>query len=398
MPTSIEGRTVTIYRPPHMDERERWLGCDPLRLTQQAYERWLRCAPDERGYHIAIGSSDVGPILGLSSYTTAADVYDKLLRQREGPRDRTVVRRGHRMEPVIVAEYGEETRRVCVHPQGPSYALVGDAVLRASPDREIVGLPAGDPQMGLISGGTGARIMHGVLEVKSLGANTFRELKEQGMDPSHYAQVQHQMLVTGKGWASYAALYAETWELKWFDVPRDEEFIDEMVEVLERFWCHAVMTRTRPVEDGTVGLPIVRPTPRLGRELVTIDNDQWRAAMDRLREAKERLTLAEQEYKLMKERFIARMEELGHEAIAVPGKGKVTYKESTSTKFDHRALRGRAPLDPLKVMEVLGLELGEQNQSILTAVFQSLASNARMDLSEFETRTSYRSFVPTFRE
>jgi hypothetical protein len=31
-------------------------------------------------------------------------------------------------------------------------------------------------------------------------------------------------------------------------------------------------------------------------------------------------------------------------------------------------------------------------------VFQSLASNARMDLSEFETRTSYRSFVPTFRE
>jgi len=72
-----------------------------------------------------------------------------------------------------------------------------------------------------------------VLEIKATG---FRAGDWQEGVPKHvYAQVQHQLDVTGYGWGSVAVLLFGC-RMLWADVERDDGFIEKMREAEAEFW------------------------------------------------------------------------------------------------------------------------------------------------------------------
>lgn len=309
--------------------------------TGEQYHARLRAVTDPMtlpaGQHVAdwmrlhtrtIGGSSVGKILGLSSYGTASDVWDGFM-NRAAPQERTsVLDRGHAMEPIIVEIYAAETGRIPVGDGRTRFEHPDHWWMHATPDREIHRTWAPQPYTS-----------SGVLECKCLGSHTFRGTKENGIDPSYYAQLQHYLDVRGYEWGSFAVFNAEDWELYWFDVPRDNEFILEKNRRLIEFWEHHVLQKVRPQ-------PIVRSVyvpPRVGAEHVERSSTEWVAKMRELKQWHEQKKLAEHAYERIRDEVKLLMDSEGVSKVTVPGVGKVTLSNGTRRSFNKDLFRQEHP-------------------------------------------------------
>jgi putative phage-type endonuclease len=296
----------------------------PLEMPQVEFEAWLRSA------NRTIGGSSVGAIIGVNRYQTPDDVWDGLLNPHTAPRTARCMDRGTAMEPIIREIYVTETGRAVTPPERVGRVPHRHAelwFLHATPD----GLADGDARS--------PAALPGVLEIKCLGQHTYRETREQGIDPSYYAQVQHYIDVLGLSWGSFAVFNAEDWQLYWFDVARDDEFIQAMRDEVIRFWREHVLTRERPS-----GRPVnVVPERRVGAEYVTLDTPEWRTTLMALARAQNEKKLAETAYELEKQRVKEMLERLGHEKVRVPGVGKVTYSPSYTRTIDRARLAVERP-------------------------------------------------------
>jgi hypothetical protein len=76
----------------------------------------------------------------------------------------------------------------------------------------------------------------GDLEIKTHGTWPFKRLLREGVTSAHLAQIQHSLAVTGHKWGALAILCPDLWELKHFDVPRDEAIIKIILTEGEKFW------------------------------------------------------------------------------------------------------------------------------------------------------------------
>src|ERR1051326_5820962 len=71
--------------------------------------------------------------------------------------------------------------------------------------------------------------------------------------PVHYwIQCQHEMAVTGAELTTLAVLFGLR-DFRWYDLPRDDEFITRMTAAEEEFWSLYVVPRTPPPIDGSAG-------------------------------------------------------------------------------------------------------------------------------------------------
>ncbi len=190
-------------------------------LTQ---EQWL--AIRQRG----IGGSDAGAVLGLSTYKTAYDIWEEKVAPIPISSEQSErMEWGKRLEDVIADAWEEKTglkirydRKVRFHPEIP-YLLV-------NLDRTIVQ-----------SNGNGP----GILECKNADAFTQEEW-QAGIPYYYYAQVQHEMLVTGYKWGELAVLFGG-WAFRRYSFEWDQSFIDQMLPVYDDFWNKHVVTKIPPV-------------------------------------------------------------------------------------------------------------------------------------------------------
>jgi predicted phage-related endonuclease len=67
-----------------------------------------------------------------------------------------------------------------------------------------------------------------------------------GIPASYYAQVQLYMLVTGAQEAIVCALFDKDWDMNYFNVPRDEAFIKNMIEVGSYFYQYHMLMKMPP--------------------------------------------------------------------------------------------------------------------------------------------------------
>jgi putative phage-type endonuclease len=89
-----------------------------------------------------------------------------------------------------------------------------------------------------------------ITEIKCpIEAGTFRHAKEGQIEPSYYAQMQHQMFVTGAQRCDYYCWFAGEGIL--IPVARDEGFIKDMLVAVKEFW-RRVQTKTWPMPEGEV--------------------------------------------------------------------------------------------------------------------------------------------------
>ena len=169
----------------------------------------------------------------------------------------------------------------------------------------------------------------GTYEGKTALGWTMLDWDDDGTVPDQYLfQVQWQLAATGLPRAWMAALAGP--HLASYEVERDQELIDDLLAIGERFWEHNVLKRIPPQPDGSERLAdlLKRRWQSDPRKVVTLDPDEFdriKAAKDAaatdLKAAEAAKTQAENEMRLL----------LGEaEAGVLPGSDKpvVTWKES----------------------------------------------------------------------
>lgn len=216
-----------------------------------------------------IGSSDAPVVAGergslLSLWAEKAGLVER------PPVDDATQRmfdRGHRLEPVVADWYADETGRPLKR------------VSRLLRHRDV---PWALASLDRVSAVRGERR---IVEVKTSHLARWGDTPE-GVPADVYPQVQHQLWVTGYDVADVVALTGGL-DLRIVEVPRDEPYIEGLVELERAFW-HLVETKERPAVDGSeeTRRTLARLYPREDPALITapstaIDELAWR-----LRDAK----------------------------------------------------------------------------------------------------------------
>lgn len=193
-------------------------------------DEWL----DER--KSGIGASEAAIVLGLSPWKSPLALYAEKIGVPEPTEETEAMEWGRRLERPIAEKFAETTGRLVElnddltidrHPEFPFILATLDAT-QYSEDRDGPG----------------------VLEIKTTNAARKREWIESGPPQFYLVQVQHQLCVTGRRWGSIAVLFGGQ-EFAWFDVERNDAFIDEvLVPELRSFW-ERIEKRIPPPADGS---------------------------------------------------------------------------------------------------------------------------------------------------
>lgn len=181
--------------------------------------------PDEAAWLAArragIGGSDAAAVLGLSPFDTPLAVYARKLGLMDDTAETPAMRFGKLLEPIIADEYVRETNRTLRDPG--RYTIARSEThpfLFATLDREILTADGKD--------------VPALLEIKS--TNAFRADDWLEEPPAHVQiQGQHQLLVTGRAWMSFAVLIGGN-DFRWVDVARNDKFIAVLEARLAEFW------------------------------------------------------------------------------------------------------------------------------------------------------------------
>jgi putative phage-type endonuclease len=163
-----------------------------------------------------IGGSDVGAVLGLNKYKSAYTLWAKksgLLPNEEV--DNEAMRVGRDLEQYVADRFMEATGKKVVTSEY-SFQSEKHPFMLANVDRLIVGEKAG-------------------LECKTASALTRCDFENGDIPPSYYCQCMHYMAVTGfKKW--YIAILVMGKGFYWYEINRNEEEIQALVEAEQDFW------------------------------------------------------------------------------------------------------------------------------------------------------------------
>ncbi len=176
-----------------------------------------------------IGGSDAAAIMGLNPWKTPMDVWlEKTGEFTDEEPTNEKMYWGNMLEDIVAKEFmartGLKVRRrnaILKHKQYP--------FMIANVDRLVVGQKAG-------------------LECKTAGLHSIEDW-EMGVPDYYTPQIQHYMAVTGYPvW--YVAVLIGGQEFKYYQIPRDNTFINELIQAEREFW-NLVETGTPPPLDGT---------------------------------------------------------------------------------------------------------------------------------------------------
>lgn len=177
-----------------------------------------------------ITGTDAGAITGLNPYMSAFQIYQDKITDTIEEFDNESMRQGRDMEAYVATRFEEETgfkvRRANAIFQNKEHPI-----MLADFDRLLVGQKAG-------------------LECKTVSPYSADKWKD-GNIPLHYQiQVQHYLAVSGYPCWYLATLIFGT-EFLIHKIERDEELIQYLITIEERFWKENVVANVIPSPDGT---------------------------------------------------------------------------------------------------------------------------------------------------
>lgn len=177
-----------------------------------------------------ITGTDAGAITGLNPYVSAFQVYNDKISDEIQEFDNESMRQGRDMEEYVAFRFEEETG-LKVRRANAIYQNEEHPFMLADFDRLIVGQKAG-------------------LECKTVSPYSADKWKN-GKIPLHYQmQVQHYLAVSGYDcWYIAALIFGNEFIIR--KIERDEELIQYLITIEERFWNEHVLARVLPSPDGT---------------------------------------------------------------------------------------------------------------------------------------------------
>ena len=279
------------------------------KIPYSSHEQWLAT---RRQY---IGGSDAAAVLGMNPYSSPLAVWSEKVGTVEPFEGNIKTQLGSRMEAFVAELFTEKTgkrvRRV-------NYTLVSDKYpfACANIDREIVGEDS-------------------LLECKFTNSRfNVRQFKSGEFPDMWYCQVQHYLAVTGREKA-FLAVLSECKDFHVFEIPRDEEDIQAMMEQEEHFWNDYVVPKIQPPADESEAtsriLAAMYPSDD-GRE-ITLDLDEELLAR--------RKVLKDTEKTIRDE--LAGIDntikqQIGSASTAVCGAYKISFKEQSTSGLDRQKI------------------------------------------------------------
>lgn len=266
-------------------------------------EEWLQARKS------GIGGTDVAPILGLSRYRTPWEVWaDKTGKATTEETD--AMRRGRNMEPVVRAEYEHYNETTVDH---GSHLFTRSGVFVASPDA--------------LDGDT-------VVEFKTANYFAFKTWGET-IPMDYWLQMQHYMYVLDKPDAVLSVLVGGS-DYREIPVARDNDYYNTYAKPLEEWWNVHIVGGTEPAKTSIEEpQPLaVEGTTRETDAVISAVVDELKTVKDLEKSIKEKRAGLESEIKSY----------FGEaETITDNGKAVATWKQSTRTSIDTKALRKNAP-------------------------------------------------------
>lgn len=189
-----------------------------------SHEEWLSWR--KRG----IGGSEAASIAGLNPWSSALKVYmDKISEEIEGIPDNERMRIGRDLEDYVAKRFEEATskkvRRENFLLQHPEHEF-----MIANLDRVIVGENA-------------------FLECKT--TNSYGKSEWEDGIPLHYElQCLHYMAIGGFDYCYIACLIGNE-KFIWYKIERDEDTINNLIQIEKTFWEENVLKEVAPDPDGS---------------------------------------------------------------------------------------------------------------------------------------------------
>ncbi len=198
----------------------------------------VRQEEDEAAWKVArnkgIGGSDIGPIMGVSPFTSARQVYMQKTGQypaefEPGKAAQERMRFGHLLEPVVAQEFAARTGLNIVQANATLVHKDYNWAF-ANVDRLIV---------------DNNDVPYGVLEVKTASEYQKDEWDEGEIMLTYIYQLQWYLFVTGLQVGHFAALVGGN-KFYTYEVRRDEELIQRLLVATQDFWEEKVLKLQEP--------------------------------------------------------------------------------------------------------------------------------------------------------
>lgn len=194
------------------------------KITWKDHEEWLAIR------HKHIGGSDAGAVIGMNPYKSAYTLWAEKTDQIPEFEGNLTTKVGAYLEDLVGKLFEEETGKK-VHRVNATMVNSDYPFACANVDRVVQGEKA-------------------FLEIKTTTSiPTIRQLKGTEFPDMYYAQVVHYLAVTGFEKA-YLAVLINCRELKVYELLRDEDEINALMEAEKHFWT-LVETKTPPAVDGS---------------------------------------------------------------------------------------------------------------------------------------------------
>lgn len=223
------------------------------------------------------------------------------------------VKRGTQLEPIICDMFAEETGRKVGHN--------ATAQVTQHPDLAWMTATLDAVQFHPMRG-------RGALEIKNVGEYLKSDWEEEPGPIRFQVQLQHQLAVTGLEWGSLCALIGGN-KLRWFDMDRDQDFIDAMIDKEAFFWTQ-VIEKQPPAVDGSIATreALKRLYPDHDGQTIAlpVEAEEWD---ERLRQTKGIIKGLEAEKRELENRIKAAMKAASKGAL--PAGGFYSYKKQTNS-------------------------------------------------------------------
>ena len=270
-----------------------------------------------------IGGSDVGAVLGLNEYMSPLQVYKSKVDAVVKEVDNVYVKKGHDLESVIREKYVVPELASKGYKVLPvEHTLVNNSYpwLRANLDGIAI------PKEGDYSNNI-------VIEIKWV--SEYGETKWDsersicGIPPSYYAQVQMYMLVTGTKFAIVCALFDRTWEMKYYKIRRDVEFMEKMISKTKTFWTLNVEMRMPPIYSATLDKADIAED--IKKEVVIVEDESMNYDVAQYKRLTKDLKNLEKEVNTMKDIIVTKFMEGKRPTSPLC---KVSISTYTTKRFD----------------------------------------------------------------
>lgn len=208
-----------------------------------AHEQWL----NERAK--GIGGSDWTHVLGIEPYGCPRQLhYSKTRVEPDYPKpEGGVLKRGHKMEHLVVEEFEELHGRSVWYPRSENAAREFDQTFGFA--KKIGRTPRPEWWVGTPDGAVlklPEEQTNGVFEAKTKGPFPYMKVLREGLSQGELAQRQHYLGLSGWQWGVSGYLEVVSWQFLPVGFDRDAEMLRLMLAAGEQFWRKHVVENTAP--------------------------------------------------------------------------------------------------------------------------------------------------------